>query len=199
MRLDNEMKRKITDKLVNHYYPEGWEKKAAEDITAYLATGCPELREAVRLADEHPLFIQKDEKHYVFAASELSYRGCVYIELPFSYPAKRRKYFGYDRIRFRLDDPAPEGNRNLLCSYGVKLPEQLMEKARWILGKMEEMLSFRNKLSILLSDIHSDRQLLEALPEAREAILEALSQIEGRKNQDSSDIDDINTMIGGAI
>ena len=74
-----------------------------------------------------------------------------------------------------------------------------MEKARWILGKMEEMLSFRNKLSILLSDIHSDRQLLKALPEAREAILEALSQIEGRKNQDSSDIDDINTMIGGAI
>ena len=197
MRLTSELKEKLTKEIVEYLFPKGWITKEAEEITEYLSgDGCPEMKEARTLLAQHPDFIvQTDSSYWIMCRSWRRSRVSECIPLPFSYPAIKRNPNDYTRtdVTFSLDD-----DDHYQSSYGIVLPPHLKKKMEGILSKMKDQSDLIMLLCRLMEKVASDTRLKELFPEL-ETVIDNVLSTGGRSDNMETDIDDINSIIGGTV
>lgn len=197
MRLTSELKKKLTKEIVEYLFPKGWIAKEAEEIAQYLGSDdCPEMKEARTLLAQHPDFIgQTYSSCWIMCRSWSRFRVSECIQLPFSYPTIKKNPDDYVRadITFSLDD-----DDHCRSSYGIELPPHLKEKMEGILSKMKDQSNLAMLLERLMGKVASDTKLKELFPELA-AVIDKVVAEEGQSSGTESDIDDINSIIGGEV
>lgn len=196
MRLTRGQKEKLTKQIVEHLFPKGWITREAEEVTAYLSSDdCPEMKEARTLLAQHPDFISQTDSYWITCWPWSRFTVNERIQLPFSYPTIKRNPNDYRRtcVSFSLDD-----DDHYQSSYGIELPPRLRRKMEKILSKMKDQRDLAILLDRLMDKVASDTKLKELFPELAGVIDKVVAE-EGRPVVTGTDIDDINSIIGGAV
>lgn len=197
MRLTKGLKKELTKRIVEHLFPKGWIAKEAEEVTQYLASDdCPEMKVARCLLAAHPDFIGKMESRYWIRHKPWSwYPVSECIDLPFSYPTIKNgpSDVGRTDVTFSLND-----DDQYRSAYGIELPPHLKAKMKKILSKMRDQSDLARLLDRMMDKIASDTRLKELFPELATVIDKVIAE-EGRSVVTGTDIDDINSIIGGAL
>ena len=196
MRLTRGLKKELTKQIVDHLFPKGWIEREAEEVTEYLSSDdCPEMKEIRTLLAQHPDFISKTDSYWITCRSWSRFPVNECIQLPFSYPTIKKDPNDLVRtnISFSIDD-----DDHYQSSYGIELPPRLRRKMEKILSKMRDQSDLAVLLDRLMDKVASDTRLKELFPELA-AVIDKVVAEEGRSVVTGTDIDDINSIIGGTV
>lgn len=196
MRLTRGQKKELTKQIVEHLFPKGWITREAEEVTEYLSSDdCPEMKEARTLLAKHPDFIGKTDSCWITCRSWSRFPVNECIQLPFSYPTIKKDPNDLVRtnISFSIDD-----DDHYQSSYGIELPPRLRRKMEKILSKMRDQSDLAVLLDRLMDKVASDTRLKELFPEL-ETVIDKVLSAGSQPNNMETDIDDINSIIGGTV
>lgn len=190
MRLNNQIRGRIEDEVMKQLWPGGWADNLARPIVEYLSSDrCKEAARSRRAGKEYPEFVYHSISVCMFYGYSRCFGDMIHVSLPFSYQEKKNEY----GIRYSLDD---EGN--LKDEYGTDLPDNLKVNAKRIILSLKRRYDFHQRFMRLLENVTTTERLIALVPSAENAVRKACAAMEGNPSSDG-DIDDINSIIGGAL
>ena len=149
MRLTNEIRDKILEKLVSKAFPDQKKKDLMKELGTLISEQ-PLIQERKKVYDEYPEYVFTSDYAVVKMKDQNDYLRSA-IQLPIKYATK---------ISARWAD--------LTFNYEELEDGELKEKIFELLSYNKECDEFKNRTKYLLYSVSSSTKLLELLPEAKE-------------------------------